>query len=1138
MSATNDEMNDHNSSAVANCSALGDVLSASSYIITTTTTTSPTSSSLLHGTTSVFPNDDTLGIIGKDDDREPQQIRKNRSRANNNSLIHNSEFTTTTAQHHTRTNSRAINQLSLSMDLDPNLFLNYSPRSSPSRTSSPSTTTNSSGNMSIQNILDDVLTLDSAESSTPPTIGVPFNDHHSQQLSSTKRFSSTTTPLLSQPSPTRTSSLFVTTPNENAFISTTSSTLPVAHQHTPSSSSSSSSSFHTTEFGLSPSDTPSITCIPNHHLKSTPALPRHNESLLTSNTNKTHQNYMSWFFDKLAMYTVTLFSLLLSPKIVTLLGEDSSQDCNTPLSPDVHSQKRRQSLQDDESLIIKFKSRHEELAKNNPKLMIGIAILLIFMTYFFINPTTHSYFIFWLGFIVEMSMNITVDHILCTTNSRSIFKLELINMCRMFFAFVARLLVQLYYGPFFPFWILQTFPIIIVVNIFYYRREFSIINTIINMVGTCFAMHVAALWEFERTKDEFVLYATKTKILETIGLQFIIFVISYQFSYMMERQGDENTKKQFEILKQQIMNTSKTKFIGNLSHEARNPLQGILLSVQLLQNEINSTDNQQQVFSQALKETLDDIYYNATLLLHIFSTSLQMSNLELGSIKLNENKFSLLECIENMISVFGRAADEKGISIGSCYNFNSLSKYNFLGDQTRVSQILVNIVSNALKFTEKGFVFLSCDTCTKSELKQLKMREDPQYTYIKIVCEDTGIGMSHATQQNLFKKPFYRIDSDTVSSAIQGSVANFNPIFEQYFVKSLSNNSDLVIDDKSSSEHDGSTSRGFGISITKSLVDLMGGKILVSSELGRGTKVTVILPLKNLPLSEQVDLITSDFEYKSENRSISACSKELHEAVHYCIPDFYLIDSNPLTPLVLKPYLSFIFPSSKFVITDKVSEIKISQEQKLSIVIYNQAVCDSRAFESIAKDCVLIPMNNRGQYTEHRYLSRPIRFKDLLEVLLFYVKSRPIELPLMSSDEKSSSSNQIDDNTSTTQKAALVVEDNDINRKVLAKMLRGIGFEIVDCCENGLDGVEKFKQKQNQYGIILMDLLMPVMDGKEACSMISQLQKDSSTKTPVVAVTANIWETKERLLAQGFSDVLYKPITLKNLKTRLSEIVN
>nr|CAG4710276.1 unnamed protein product [Naegleria fowleri] len=1053
---------------------------SSSYIISTTP---PPSSSSLPGTISVFPS--VCSEHQEDDPLDPlrqQQIRKNRSRTNSISFVppSSSEFLNSThmsvMQHSLRSSAKTTPNSSLALNLsivDPNLFLNQnypSPRSScSSRASSPSTTTSSA--MSIRTLLEDVTTC-------VDTDAIPLNVHaakrvdnlvedhqfyHTQQLATARL--STPPSLLSHASGT--TQPF--TSNDIESVST--------HHHSNSAStmngSSSSSSIY--------SDTPAL------HLSCGSVNPTstrhsHDESSLTTTSNTNHS--FTSLLEKLVLYTATIFSSLLPPKMLSLLREESQ----SPSSPEVHSENRMQSLQDDESLIIKFKSRHEELAKNNPKLMICIAVLLLYMTYFFIDPTTHSYVIFWLGFVVEMSMNITVDHILCTTQT---------------------------------------------------RREFSIINVAINMVGTCVSMHVAALWEFQKTNDEFIFYATKTKILETMGLQFILFATSYQFSYMMERQGDENTKKQLEILKQQIVNTSKTKFIGKLSHEARNPLQGILSSVQLLQNEINTYEN--QVFSQALKETLDDIYYNSTLLLHIFSTSLQLTNLELGSIKLNEQKFSLLECLENMVSVFFRAADEKGISIGSCYNFNSLSKYNFLGDQPRVAQILMNIISNAVKFTEKGMVFLSCDICTKSELNQLKIREDPEYSYVKIICEDTGIGMSKNTQQNLFKKPFHRIDADTVNSAIHGNVENFNPIFEQYFVNSLSRNSDIVIDDKSGSQNEGST-RGFGISISKSLLDLMGGKIFVSSELGRGTKVTIILPLKNLPLSEQVDAITSDFEYNSDNRSISACSKELHEAVHYCIPDFYVLDSNPLTPVILKPYLSFIFPSSKILITDNAEEIKdkLTSEQKFSTIIYNQAVCDSRAFEPVANDCVLIPMNNRGRYTEHRYLSRPIRFKDLLEVLLFYVKSRPVELTLMNTFEKSSSNlSQNDDDIpqEPVQKAALVVEDNDINRKVLAKMLRVIGFKKVDCCENGLDGVEKFKQNQNQYGLILMDLLMPVMNGKEACCMISQLQNDSSIKTPVIAVTANIWETKEQLLSQGFSDVLYKPITLENLKNRLSEFI-
>ena len=806
----------------------------------------------------------------------------------------------------------------------------------------------------------------------------------------------------------------------------------------------------------------------------------------------------------------------------TVSTPDSSPSSSLPLPQD-----RRSSLSDDEALIIKFKSRHEQLAKANPKLMIAIAILLIYVSLVFINPVTHGYFVFWLGFVVEMSFNITIDTLCSTVTIKSIPKLELINICRTLIAIMGRIVVQTYYGPNFPFWILQTFPIIISVNIFYYRRIFSLINTATATFGCCLSIYISYIWEYDaRGKmDEYILEEMKTKILEIIGLHFILTVGTYMFSRIMEQQSDDNARKQLELLKQQIVNTAKTKFIGNLSHEARNPLQGILCSIQLLKHETVNSEKSQIFNSQSFRETLDDIYYNSNLLLHIFSTSLQLTNLELGKIKLNEMKINLVDILESMIAVFIRNAEEKRISIGSFYNFKSLPKYMFLGDQSRVCQILMNILSNAVKYTDKGHVLLTAEQCTNKDLLRVGLKKYPEYTYVKFICKDTGCGISEAKTKDLFKKPFYKVDQETFNSTIQNSS---NPIFEQYYKKSLTNN-DIAIEDE---ERDFKENNGYGLSISKSLLDLMGGRIFIESKVDEYTKVTIIIPLKNLVGDYSgFDDYSSEF-FESNQRTIEVLSKELHESIHHCTPEFYLLDKhNTLTGSVIKPYLQFLFPNSNVFESDLEAISKNADKTKYNIVLYNANTVED--FSNIP--CLAIPISARGQFNDKRYISSPVRFRELVDVLLHYIKLFPCEtsiIPPSSSNLFLTPTNILEKSIEPPQKKALVVEDNDINRKVIIKLLKLIGYENVDSCENGLDSVEKCKQ--SKYEIILMDLLMPIMNGKDASVQIRQGQ---NSKTPIIGITANIWETYETLKEFGFDSVLYKPIMLNKLKNEIEKVL-
>ena len=796
--------------------------------------------------------------------------------------------------------------------------------------------------------------------------------------------------------------------------------------------------------------------------------------------------------------------------------------------------------EDDDLLYMKFKNRYKGLAESNPKLMLLISFYMTYFCFFFINRETHGYTMFWCGFMVEMFFNIIGDHVCSKSNIRSIARLEAIGFFRLVVAAILRLIVQLYYGPRFPFWILQTFSLVISVNIFYFRKWFSIVNSSVTIIGTVLSIYLAYLKEYQTLMtDPFIYTEMKFKLLEVFAMQCVIFGISYVFSGIMDAQRDEGAVKQLEIMKQKVINASKTKFIGKsivipfdksisgtLSHEARNPLQGIICSVQLMRHEVNEAEKSESAqfkVSQSIREMMDDIYNNSNLLLHIFSTSLQLSNLDLGGIRLKIQQFNLLEIVESMTSVFFRLAEEKGITIGSFFNFQHVPYCLFLGDQTRISQILMNIVSNAVKYTKSGHVLLTCDLCDEQDLHTFNIEKDSKYSYIKLTCQDTGRGMTEEQVKDLFKTPFYKVDKESLSS-----IGEAHPMFEEYYAKSL---------EKSSFQE----RNGFGLSITKSLLELMKGKIIVSSKVDVGSTITIIIPLE--PVKSKSEQLESIYILQEDDINLESVKNDLNLKLNGKKAEFYIFEKGPLVKIILIPYLNFIFPHSVIHQVESYNKKIVPKKDTITIIVHGDLFDQKRFHITDYSPTIFIPIKCRGKTSDKKYISKPIRYRELLEVLFHYLKDTSphrIVSPITVDQTQCKLSNT---------KSALVVDDNEINRKVLAKvrnsmqllkyckMMKLIGFDTVDIAENGLDCVEKYKLHEGTYDVIMMDLLMPVMSGKEACEMIKQLESNCLRKTPIIAVTANIWESKETLMNSGFETVLYKPILLNKLKEDVDTVL-
>ena len=242
-------------------------------------------------------------------------------------------------------------------------------------------------------------------------------------------------------------------------------------------------------------------------------------------------------------------------------------------------------------------------------------------------------------------------------------------------------------------------------------------------------------------------------------------------------------------------------------------------------------------------------------------------------------------------------------------------------------------------------------------------------------------------------------------------------------------------------------------------------------------------------------------------------------------------------------YLNLLIPKTPIQFSE------LPDGDTIILLLKKEEPCSSPhiTFFSEEMECVTIPIINRGDSKRTLvtlYLTQPLKVYEFVSVMLKNLKQKlntKRRLSLQSEAET-----PIDDSLNDQfrpvvedmhYKSALIVDDNSINRKVLERILKIIGVEHIDQASDGLEAVHKFKSNPSHYDIILMDLLMPNMTGKDACGCIRGIEKTQHLpKCKIVAITANIWETRQSLIEDyHFDAVLYKPILIDSLRQVLSQ---
>lgn len=515
-------------------------------------------------------------------------------------------------------------------------------------------------------------------------------------------------------------------------------------------------------------------------------------------------------------------------------------------------------------------------------------------------------------------------------------------------------------------------------------------------------------------------------------------------------------------------NNAKTEFLSRMSHEIRTPMNAIIGMTAIA---LSALDNKERI-----SDCLAKIGISARFLLSLINDILDMSRIESGRMSLAHEKFDFEEMINGLSSLFYPQAEEKGLKFNTV--IEGVTEELYIGDSLRLRQILLNILSNALKFTPSG---------GRIQFTIRQMSRGDKDAWLRFTVSDTGIGMSKVFQKHLFES--FEQENPNISIKYGGT--------------------------------------GLGLAICKNLVTLMGGSINVHSIEGVGSEFCVDVKLglteesyrrKNfdiLKLRDLKTLIVDDDIVTCEHASL--IMSDLGLQAEY-------VTSGASAVLEIEKGIREMKPYDIVLVDLKMPDMDGIQTAK---AIRRLVGAETLVVVMTAYEWKEIEADARRAGVDF-FITKPLfrsELVDLFEKINDF--SEAVYEPETAKGEIQFAGERI-----------LLVEDNELNLEVAASLLEMKGLTIESAC-NGLQALEKFcSTPVGYYDAVLMDIRMPVMDGLEAARNIRLFDKSDAQTIPIIAMTANAFdEDVEKSHAAGMNAHLAKPIDPEKLFAVLQEFI-